>query len=76
MSKPAPKPIPTAELVSLARGVIHADRFPMLAAIVDDQPRVRPASPVRTDHFTVYVANLRSHHKTGEIFANSKVEHR
>jgi general stress protein 26 len=39
-----------------------------------DQPRVRPVSPVRTEGFTVYVANLRSYHKTGEIAANPKVE--
>jgi general stress protein 26 len=39
-----------------------------------DQPRVRPVSPVKTDGFTVYVANLRSYHKTGEIAANPKVE--
>jgi len=39
-----------------------------------DQPRLRPVSPVRTDGFTVYVANLRGYHKTGEIAANPKVE--
>ena len=39
-----------------------------------DQPRLRPISPVRTDGFVVYVANLRSYHKTGEIAANPKVE--
>jgi general stress protein 26 len=31
-------------------------------------------SPVRTDRFTVYVANLRSYHKTAEIAANPNVE--
>ena len=35
---------------------------------------VRPVSPVKTDGFTVYVANLRSYHKTVEIEANPKVE--
>ena len=74
MSKPAPKPIDPAQLVHLARAVIQADRFPMLATIDGDQPRVRPVSPVRTDGFTVYVANLRSYHKTGEIAANPNVE--
>ena len=39
-----------------------------------DQPRVRPVSPVRTDGFTVYVANLRRYGKTKEIAANPKVE--
>src|SRR5205807_8258822 len=36
--------------------------------------RVRPVSPVRTEGFTVYVANLRSYHKTAEIAANPRVE--
>src|SRR5205085_3440347 len=47
---------------------------PALATIDGDQPRVRPVSPVRTDGFTVYVANLRAYHKTEEIAANLKVE--
>ena len=36
--------------------------------------RACPVSPVKTDGFTVYVANLRSYHKTGEIAANPNVE--
>ncbi len=39
-----------------------------------DQPRVRPVSPVRTDQFVVYVANLRQYRKTKEIHENPKVE--
>ena len=39
-----------------------------------DQPRLRPVSPVRTDGFVVYVANLKPYHKTSEIAANPKVE--
>lgn len=74
MAKPKPKPIEPAELVRLAEGVIAADRFPDLATIDGDQPRLRPVSPVRTDRFTIYVANLRSYHKTAEIEANPKVE--
>src|SRR5438477_4644979 len=74
MSKPMPKPIPPDELINLARAVIEADRFPQLATIDGDQPRVRPVSPVRTEGFVVYVANLRSYHKTGEIAMNPKVE--
>ncbi len=35
---------------------------------------MRPVSPVKTDGFTVYVANLRAYHKTGEIAVNPKVE--
>ena len=74
MTKPTPKPIDPAEARTLALGVIAADRFPQLATIDGDQPRVRPVSPVRTDGFTVYVANLRLYHKTTEIAANPKVE--
>ncbi len=74
MSKPTPEPVDPQRLLELARAVVQADRFPDLATIDGDQPRVRPVSPVRTDHFTVYVANLRSYHKTAEIAANPKVE--
>lgn len=74
MNKPVPKPIDPAELLGLARGVVEADRFPQLATVDGDQPRLRPVSPVKTDGFTVYVANLRSYHKTAEIAANPRVE--
>jgi general stress protein 26 len=74
MSKPQPAPLDHKQLVELARAVVQADRFPDLATIDGDQPRVRPVSPVRTDHFTVYVANLRSYHKTAEIAVNPRVE--
>jgi general stress protein 26 len=74
MTKRAAEPVNPADLTNLALAVIAADRFPNLATIDGDQPRVRPVSPVRTDGFTVYVANLRSYHKTAEIAANPKVE--
>ena len=74
MTKPVSAPIDPSRLVDLARGVVEADRFPYLATIDGDQPRLRPVSPVRTEGFTVYVGNLRSYHKTGEIAANPKVE--
>ena len=74
MTKPIPKPLDPAEVRALALGVIAADRFPHLATIDDDQPRLRPVSPVKTDGFTIYVANLRLYHKTVEIAANPKVE--
>jgi general stress protein 26 len=74
MSKPAPKPIDAAQLLALATSVLQTDRFPFLATIDGDQPRVRPVSPVKTDGFTVYVANLRFYHKTAEIAAQPKVE--
>lgn len=74
MTQPQPDPIDPAKLPELARAVIAADHFPYLATIDGDQPRVRPVSPVRTDGFTVYVANLRMYHKTAEIAANPNVE--
>src|SRR5499426_1177639 len=74
MAKPQPKSIAPDEVLNLALAVLKADRFPYLATIDGDQPRVRPVSPVRTDRFTVFVANLRMYHKTAEIAANPKVE--
>jgi general stress protein 26 len=53
---------------------MKAAKFPMLATVDGDQPRLRPVSPVRTDGFTVYVANLRRYGKTRELEANPKAE--
>jgi general stress protein 26 len=72
--KPVPHPVNPSEVGQLAHIVMRAARFPLLATIDGDQPRVRPVSPVRTEGFTVYIANLRSYHKTGELAANPKVE--
>ncbi len=74
MTKPVPDPVDPAKLVELARAVIAEDRFPQLATVDGDQPRLRPVSPVKTDGFTVYVANLRFYHKTVEIESNPRVE--
>ena len=74
MTKPAPEPIDHGRLPELAMAVMGADHFPTLATVDGDQPRLRPVSPVKTDGFTVYVANLRSYRKTAEIAANPKVE--
>jgi general stress protein 26 len=74
MTQPIPVPLEPAKVRELALAVVQADRFPYLATIDGDQPRLRPVSPVRTDGFTVYVANLRAYHKTQEIAANPKVE--
>src|SRR5690349_7469052 len=74
MSRPTPEPIDPARVRDLALGVMKEGRFPQLATIDGDQPRVRPISPVRTEEFTVYVANLRSYQITAEMKANPKVE--
>jgi general stress protein 26 len=74
MSQPTPEHLEPPQLIERALAVIAADRFPYLATTDGDQPRVRPVSPVRTDGFTVYVANLRGYGKTAEIAANPRVE--
>lgn len=74
MGQPQPTPIDVSELPALAQATMKAAKFPVLATVEGDQPRVRPVSPVRTDGFTVYVANLRRYGKTAEIAANPKVE--
>jgi general stress protein 26 len=74
VTRPNPESIDPARVHELALAVMKQGRFPQLATIDGDQPRVRPVSPVRTEEFTVYVANLRSYHKTAEIEANPRVE--
>ena len=74
MSRPTLPPLTPVEIVDRAQAVMRNARFPQLATMDADQPRVRPVSPVRTDQFTVYVANLRGYRKTGEIATNAKVE--
>jgi general stress protein 26 len=49
-------------------------KFPMLATLDGDQPRLRPVSPVKVDGFTIFVASLRRYGKTAEIAANPRVE--
>jgi general stress protein 26 len=74
--KPQPDPVDPDRLPELSHAVIEAAKFPMLATVdKDSHPRVRPVSPVRVDpDFTIWVANLRSYHKTAEIEANPLVE--
>ncbi len=74
MTKPHADAFGPDELVARALQVMRAARFPFLATADGDQPRLRPVSPVRTDGFTVYVANLHRYHKTAEIAANPRVE--
>ena len=74
MEKPIPEPIDPEQLLELAQATIKLAKFPCLASMDGDQPRLRPVSPVKVDGFTVYVANLKQYHKTGEIADNPKVE--
>ena len=72
--KPVPDPVNEKELPALAQAAMKKAKFPFMATQDGGQPRVRPVSPVRTDGFTVYIANLRSYSKTGEIAVNPSVE--
>ena len=74
MARPKPDPVDSETVRELALSVMKADRFPMLATMDGDQPRLRPVSPVLTRGFIVYVANLRPYRKTDQIAANPKVE--
>ena len=74
MNQPISEPIRPDEVPGLASDVVTSDRFPVLATIDEKTPRVRPVSPVKTEGFTVWVANLKSYHKTQEIAANPNVE--
>ena len=74
MAKPESEPIDPAQLPELAQSVMSEAKFPMLSSIDGNQPRLRPVSPVKTDGFTVYVANLKVYHKTKEIASNPNVE--
>ena len=74
MSQPQPKPVDPAEVRELALATMKRAKFPMLATVEGDQPRLRPISPVKTDGFTIYVANLRRYAKTEQLAANPKAE--
>jgi len=69
-----PTPVPPEDLQSTALETIRKAKFPVMATIDKDQPRLRPVSPVRTDGFTVYIASLRSSSKTAELEANANTE--
>jgi len=74
MAAPTPDPIDLTKLPELANATMKATKFPVLATIEGDQPRVRPVSPVKTDGFTIYIANLRTYGKTAQIAVNPRVE--
>lgn len=74
MAKPRPEPVDPSRLPELARAAMASAKFPMLATVDAGQPRLRPVSPVRTEDFTIYLANLRAYGKTAEIAANPRVE--
>ena len=70
---PGPAPVPDPRVAALA--TMRRAQFPMLATVdAAGQPRVRPVSPVRTEEFTVFVANLRRYGKTAELAANPRGE--
>ena len=72
--RPQARSVDTTRLAELAQSTMSRAPFPMLASIDGNRPRLRPVSPVAVKDFTVYVASLRSSHKTGELEANPHVE--
>ena len=75
MAQPVPVPVDPSRVQEYARAIVDADKFPVLATVEPSgQPRLRPVSPVRTDGFTVHVANLKRYGKTADIAANPRVE--
>ena len=72
--KPEPPAVWPDELRGVALETMRLAKFPMLASIDGDQPRLRPVSPVKSLGFTVWVASLRSSGKTAELERNSRVE--
>lgn len=69
-----PAPVPASDLRETALATIRKAKFPVMATLDGDQPRLRPVSPVRTDGFTIYIASLRSSGKTAQLEANSRTE--
>ena len=68
MAKPTPKPLDPAQVTELAHATIKDAKFPQLATIDGDQPRLRPVSPVRTDGFIrVELCYMDSHHNQVRI---------
>ena len=75
MAQPVPEPVDPTRVREYAQAIVDGDKFPVLATVdPSGQPRLRPVSPVRTDGFTVYVANLKRYGKTADIAANPRVE--
>jgi len=71
---PTPPP-PVTDPRAAALETMKRAKFPMLATVdPKGQPRVRPVSPVRTEEFVVFVANLRRYGKTQELAANPRCE--
>lgn len=74
MPKPTPKKIEPEQIPSIALQIVANVKFPIMATIDGNQPRLRPVSPLLTKGFEVFIGNLRSYHKTREIAANNRVE--
>lgn len=75
MPKPLPDPVDPAQVKDLASRLVSEVKFPLLATVdATNHPRLRPVSPVLTEGFIVYVANLKRYSKTREIAQNPKVE--
>lgn len=75
MAQPTPDPIDEKDVRELALNLVGEVKFPMLATVdKNNHPRLRPVSPVLTEGFVIYIANLKSYSKTKEIEQNPLVE--
>ena len=74
MARPVPETIPPEELPERARGVIRGDRFPFLATVDGNLPRVRPVTLSWEEGFQIFFVSLRRFHKTVELAANPNAE--
>ena len=74
MNQPTDEQMSDAALIQVAKQVMEDAKFPFLATMDGEYPKVRPVSPVRVDGFVVYIANLRMYQKTRQIEANPHVE--
>lgn len=74
MPRPKPKELKPDEILPAALRVLSSAKFPMMATVDGDQPRVRPVSPLLTRGFETYIGNLKSYHKTVELAQNPRVE--
>ena len=73
MNQPTDEQMSDAALIQVAKQVMEDAKFPFLATMDGEYPKVRPVSPVRVDGFVVYIANLRMYQKTRQIEANPHV---
>jgi general stress protein 26 len=74
MARPVPETIRPEQLPERARAVIRGNRFPFLATVDGNLPRVRPVTLSWEEGFQIFFVSLRRFHKTVELEANPNAE--